>query len=87
MTALLDEIRRVRELAEKATPYSGAERELLYERAWLMDKYGAEIEAAVRDAERYGWLRDAHDCDWNNLLRDGGAQMDHNIDAAMKART
>jgi hypothetical protein len=48
----------------------------------LFNKLEAEREAAVRDAERYRWLRGATDRDWNALLRDGGHQMDAAIDAA-----
>jgi len=36
------------------------------------------------DAMRYRWLREAAaDVDMSNLLRDGGAEMDANIDARM----
>lgn len=45
-------------------------------------------EATARDAARYDFLRAASaDLDINNLLRDGGPEMDERVDAAMaKAR-
>jgi hypothetical protein len=39
----------------------------------------------AQDAARYRWLRDAHDCDWNALLRDGGEEMDAVIDERISA--
>lgn len=43
-----------------------------------------ELRLAREDARRYRWLRHAEDQNWNELMRDGGEQLDIAIDKAMK---
>lgn len=41
----------------------------------------------MKDAERYRWLRNSNDRDWNRLLQDGGEPMDAIIDQEMQRQS